>query len=100
MSIIIKGLDMPKECNRCVCFRLEDVPQPWESDEPFQVYPYCVLLEREVPFKERDHDCPLIEIPKGHGRLIDWDSFNSKLEIQYAEGRGKALAPTILEAEE
>ena len=40
-----------------------------------------------------------IQIPKGHGRLIDWDAFNSQLDIQYAEGRGETLAPTILKAE-
>lgn len=87
MSVLIKGMKMPKSCEECRLY----------EDE------WC--LGREVDdswsdFNTRWKNCPLIEIPTPHGRLIDWDLFNSKLDIQYAEGRGKALAPTILEEEE
>lgn len=77
MSILIKGIDMPSRIdldfhdNHIV---LGGVLYPIDIDQ-------------------------LVYIPTPHGRLIDWDAFNSKLDIQYAEGRGKALAPTILEEE-
>lgn len=46
MSLIIKGIDMPKNCDECIF-----------ADD----YRVC----------DSKHDCPLIEIPKGHGRLIE-----------------------------
>ena len=87
MSILIKGATLPDNC--------------WDCDADFAYKIGCELWQDYEEFCERRHpNCPLVEIPTPHGRLIDWDAFNSKLEIQYAEGRGKALAPTILEAEE
>ena len=88
MSIIIKGMDMPKSCEEC----------KWHIDFYIveeQVGGLCTITEKD----DKEKACPLIEIPTPHGRLIDWDAFNNKLEIQYAEGRGKSLAPTILEKE-
>lgn len=78
MSILIKGIDMPKE-GEYIPMRIYGNGHIWVNGAYKGV---------------------AIQIPTPHGRLIDWDAFNSKLEIQYAEGRGKALAPTILEAEE
>lgn len=50
MSIIIKGIEMPKNCDECFL-------SEWNIfNEQF----YC-------PFD----DCPLVEIPTPHGRLID-----------------------------
>lgn len=80
MSIIIKGINLPKEVGNVISITLYDKKDNW-------------LDNIEVYRKD------IIEIPTPHGRLVDWDAFNSKLDIQYAEGRGKALAPTILEEE-
>ena len=52
MSILIEGMEMPKNCGIC-CFK-----------------DGC---EFSVPLTERPSDCPLIEIPP-HGRLIDADA--------------------------
>ena len=50
MSIMIKGMEMPKNCDDCFL-------NEWSiCNERF----YC-------PFD----DCPLVEIPVPHGRLID-----------------------------
>ena len=38
---------------------------------------YCFLIRRKIPFPdylEVNKDCPLIEIPTPHGRLIDGDN--------------------------
>jgi len=92
MGVYIKNKDMPKSCGECEFnYNLEGGSYEWWE---------CVILHDDInQFDTRRTDCPLIEIPTPHGRLIDWDAFNSKLEIQYAGGRGKTLAPTILEEE-
>jgi len=66
MSLIIKGMDMPKSCYDCDLF----------SGEGF----LCPLViettndwSREFMYKRVD-ECPLVEIPTPHGRLIDADA--------------------------
>lgn len=79
MSILIKGMEMPMNCIVCpmqfggMCY-----VQPPEIDEP-RVAPtvdQCV---------SRASWCPLIEIPDGHGRLIDADALKKDLERQCKE---------------
>ena len=100
MSIIIKGLDMPKNCYHCPAHN------HWNTGIK------CVILNRLT--EDRPSDCPLIEIPTPHGRLID----ESKMEFYYMErwtytedgiikdrtrhyrDEDVLKTPTILEAEE
>ena len=60
MSLIIKDVRMPDDCYDCVCC----------SDCYF-----CNLLGRSIPFLLRSNgrleNCPLVELPEHHGRLID-----------------------------
>ena len=64
MSIIIKGLNMPKSCGGCEFnYCLEGGSYEWWE---------CVILHDDInQFDTRRTDCPLIEIPTPHGRLID-----------------------------
>lgn len=83
MSIIIKGIDLPKE-----------------KDIVIKIKPNREVLKQlafETVFVETEAEA--IQIPTPHGRIIDWDAFNDRLTIGYAEGRGKTLAPTILDEE-
>lgn len=104
MSVLIKGMEMPKSCYSCNFCQY--------YVEPNQGC-YCVALfvdlHRTDFVKERLPNCPLIEIPP-HGRLIDanpiikfiqdglnngefgYDQIKVMGEIQYA--------PTIIESEE
>lgn len=86
MSILIKGMDMPKNCTGCpICCGL-----------PYQ--------HRDV--KGRRPDCPLIELPP-HGRLKDVDRI--EYENVYFEDVGESYEivgkddidelPTVIEAE-
>lgn len=60
MSIIIKGMDMPKSCGECKFF----------SGLGYGFH--CFLNGKHITFiGEIQDDCPLIEIPTPHGRLID-----------------------------
>lgn len=104
MSVLIKGMEMPKNCKECrFCF----------YDRKYE--PMCLLLNG----KRGKSDCPLVEIPP-HGRLIDADAF-TKDECNNCDGACEALpcdclncesdcrcdfmkdiadAPTVIEAEE
>lgn len=85
MSIMIKDIDMPKNCYSC-----------WLGHKCPK---YEALLWNEIS-KERKADCPLIELPP-HGRLIDadellrvaWESFDVVPRWMVKE------APTVIPAD-
>ncbi len=97
MSIIIKGVKMPKWCSACVCNSLH----------------YCQILGRDVSgylmTNKFPDDCPLVELPP-HGRLIDADALEEEpcdliddrgLEAESGYSHEQIRnAPTIIEAEE
>lgn len=99
MSVLIKGMEMPERCESC----------------PFEDFGGCM-------FRVTRSECPLIEVPTPHGRLIDADerikAINKKADtVSENKGRGATIpsiawfsgmssalsiieaAPTIIEAE-
>ena len=73
MSVLIKGMAMPKEgCKDCRLVKRG------------QVYDICPFLKREVNGNVerggKPYDCPLIELPD-HGDLIDRDALKADLGI-------------------
>lgn len=69
MSVIVKGMAMPKSCYRC----------PMANDDFY----LCGATEKylENDSEERRPDwCPLVEIPTPHGRLIDGDAYIKMIE--------------------
>lgn len=92
MSILIKGMEMPKTCNDC---GLRDSFDCWITDSYI-----------EARFSKRNEDCPLVEIPTPHGRLIDADKLNIH-DVSPAYGfcvmgvteEDIELAETVIEAE-
>ena len=100
MSVLIKGREMPNNCQECVCI----------NDEYF----YCQAVGRqpqdENVISRRPDWCPLIEVPP-HGRLIDASVAYDKIAEAAGEesgnyvdmdvvDRGLSETPTIIEAEE
>jgi len=91
MSILIKGMEMPKRCLDCPFLITRD------NDD-------CILQSDEANAKFESWDdmkasCPLIELPP-HGRLIDADA----IQDYNVETFGQRLliidtAPTVIEAE-
>ena len=55
MGVYIKGMDMPMDCSGCA----------------LALFPMCLLTRNHVEYRARREDCPLIEVPTSHGRLID-----------------------------
>ena len=80
MSILIKGMTLPRNCAEC---RLCDT---CECLRDFRTYEE-VLDAVEDGDLTRDQNCPLVEIPGTHGRLIDIDdaieSYGEKAELGY-----------------
>ena len=108
MSFIIKGIDIPKTCRQCPCCG-DNGLVGMQRDY------FCAALDCAPSIDELDQkltDCPLVEIPTPHGRLIDADEFIKKLErhrdmcgdIETQYGIDTAIrilnnTPTIIEAE-
>lgn len=102
MSVLIKGMEMPKscdECELCTCYVRED-----GTEENYR----CVITFYPIhEFNERHEYCPLVEIPP-HGRLIDADELFKEMERKgWFDNADRDIAedlvlatPTIIEAEE
>ena len=61
MSVLIKGMEMPRSCNEC----------------PMSVGGYCIMSPKPNGDALNRHEttlwCPLVEVPTPHGKLIDAD---------------------------
>lgn len=67
MTILIKGAKMPESCKDCpLCAGI-----PLGSE---LVYHKCLPLDRLASKRSRRGECPLVEVPTPHGRLIDADA--------------------------
>lgn len=104
MSVLIKGMKMPNNCTICrFC-----VPEADPGDGEM-----CMATGRFMPpcSTERLDECPLVEVPFPHGRLIDADALNTDDMIEswisgdlyrheWCIDEWINNAPTIIEAEE
>ena len=84
MSVLVKGMEMPRNCYEC------------------KVWFEC--FDEKPPFNMIKSVCPLIEIPTPHGRLIDADelankTFYSKTSAPYITYKTFVDAPTVIEPE-
>lgn len=93
MGVYIEGMEMPDSCNHCFVTPgcCPAVRKRIKSDKPGYKW---------IPANYRHEDCPLIEVPEPHGRLINEDAL--------CEGRVSndnvvicvKCAPTIIPASE
>ena len=102
MSYIVKSRDFPKSCNerdeRHLCFDFYYCGVGYQKDGRH------LDVEEHCYYKTKHPDCPLIELPQTHGRLIDADEL-AKDKINLYGTTDVVLmvdienAPTIIEAE-
>ena len=102
MSVLVKGMEMPKTCEECAFGYEEDVA--WMA-----CIPQGVSVRKESVSGICEPHCPLIEVPAPHGDLIDIDS---KITVAIKDGlkvttarkllndRAVRLPKTVIEAED
>ena len=88
MGVYIKGMEMPKKCLWC----------------PLMYIGFCQVTKTDVnsDLGRRADDCPIVEVPEPHGRLIDADALDYKLDASDRDIYVKYILeeePTVIEAE-
>ena len=112
MSVLIKGMEMPKSCYDC--------PMMFERKSEIlnTTYHDCPLLNIanfvDGYTSSRHPNCPIIELPP-HGKLIDGDALERRFELLAGDDWNKSVgasrvimdcayivgdAPTIIGAED
>ena len=82
MAVLIESMEMPKNCGGC-----------------FLRVGQC---SRRIYMENRPLDCPLIEVPEPHGRLIDADALINDHQRTWTTYDLQRIsnAPTIIPASE
>ena len=75
MSVLIKGMEMPKNCNKCPLHFYEG-----QGICSCRALPAIEDDEILKPWKHKRKDCPLVPVPP-HGRLIDADALIKSLSL-------------------
>lgn len=115
MSVLVKGMKMPEGCARCQLFEGEIFDglchgaNKWLDDDHFRWYQFA---EGDVD-DSKPINCPLIEVPETHGRLIDADaaakqgwtisrtySASPNQMVYEVKAMTDEILPTIIPAEE
>ena len=78
MSVLIKGMEMPKTCYKCkfALARFDSLPTQKYKRHDFE----CVLTEKTLTSTKRNRACPLVPVLTPHGRLIDADEVAAQLQ--------------------
>ena len=114
MSVLIKGMEMPKTCEECDFCHWSNLHQTGRCDR-CDDEPVCADFGTDYK-RVRARFCPLVEVPTPHGRLFDADELKKALDERFDEmrnmypsirfGPGWMLAssvivhsPTVIEAE-
>lgn len=99
MSVLIKGMKMPETAGYCSKKIDPDTRRCNYTGKEFEET-LSLLIDR------RCADCPLVEVPTPHGRLIDADALNTydvspiyEFCVLGVTEEDIGLAPTIIEAE-
>ena len=99
MSIIVKGMRIPKNCWKCMETKLNIAVSVFGG-----MCPYCEKIRTDHDMETGRHpECPLGALPDHHGRLVDADELNfSSMLDRIDQGIAEETvmdAHTIVEAE-
>lgn len=103
MSLIIKGMELPKSCDVCPFVGTNDDLRSDDYRYLYCCFPYMGQFVTDYE-ATRHPDCPLLPLPEKHGRLIDADALGDfPYNISFCdEGDVEnwiASAHTIIQAE-
>jgi len=73
MSIIIKGMEMPHDCDECKLCAFIPVGD-------YGINRKCMPLNRKAEISIRRSDCPLVPVPP-HGRLVNADDVMDAVDL-------------------
>lgn len=97
MSVLIKGMDVPKNCDECPIQY-----KHWGYE--IKLCPYSTVdngADLFLPIDYRMKDCPIYEVPTPHGRLIDADELlKYKTDHEMISTHQIWNAPTVIESED
>ena len=113
MSVLVKGIKMPKDCPQCLLSSWSPITNEFLGCYAVPGKRYAMLDKEYAESSERPDWCPLVELPEKHGRLIDadaladdleWDAqhYEEDHEIKFnaAAWLRSNATPTVIEAEE
>ena len=75
MSVIVKGMKMPKCCRECRITRID-----------LKCYCGKTVRQKEWKSETRPDWCPLVALPDKHGRLVDADAIVTAMNDMKVEG--------------
>jgi hypothetical protein len=75
MSIIVKDMKMPENCDVCMFSDWSNLNQT--ASCKLNYYEPCFAKFSNEYISKRAGFCPLVALPNKHGRLIDADAFKS-----------------------
>lgn len=81
MSVLIRGMDMPENCDKCrFCVNsfTDNAPMYECAVQSYDNVSVTVDYSGK-PFDFRPDWCPLIELPEKHGDLVDRDALMSEV---------------------
>lgn len=73
MSILIRGMEMPKNCYACIFFAQTDY---WNKEDEADILSHCKRTGEKTWESVNGYlpNCPLVPVKAPHGRLIDADA--------------------------
>ena len=83
MSFIVKGIDFPEKCGDCPCC-VEYDNEDCVYYEKYHTGMYCSAQDSAPDvddINKKLNNCPLVEIPTPHGRLIIKTEEGEEIEI-------------------
>lgn len=98
MSVLIKGMEMPNDCNECC---LQTRTEYGETLCGITGVRLAIGFDA-VPFCGRAEDCPLVEVKTPHGDLIDVDAidiYDADSEWNYYNDEYTAFSLTAIKAQ-
>ena len=105
-SVLVKGMKMPENCNKCPMESLELYDSRFGFANGFYKCAFLNQSVEDVMYHGRLSDCPLVELPDKHGRLVDAgecaEYFWEHLDDNGMAGAMNAIneMPTIVESED
>lgn len=89
MSVVVKGMEMPKDCRECLM-------QVYYSSGKTWCKPADRLLAddyKPIIYDDKPDWCPLVELPEKHGRLFDLNEVKKVLDdLPDSEDKWSAIA--------